>query len=70
MNITKKSFQYGQHTVTIETGRFARQASGAVLISMGDTVLLVTVVGKQDDGEGVSAPCAWVDQVSSVSAWH
>jgi len=52
MNIVKKSFQYGQHTVTMETGRLARQASGAVLISMGDTVLLVTVVGKTDSGEG------------------
>ena len=51
MNITKKSFQYGQHTVTLETGRLARQATGSVLISMGETVLLVTVVGKKDDGQ-------------------
>ena len=43
-----KQFQYGQHTVTLETGQIARQATGAVKISMGDTVLLVTVVGKKE----------------------
>ncbi|MFB4202759.1 Polyribonucleotide nucleotidyltransferase [wastewater metagenome] len=47
----QKTFQYGDHTVTLETGRIARQASGAVLVNMSDTVVLVTVVGKQDDGE-------------------
>lgn len=41
----KKSFQYGQHLVTLETGAVARQASGSVLVRMGDTVILVTVVG-------------------------
>ncbi len=41
----KKSFQYGEHTVTIETGELARQADGAVLVSMSDTVVLVTAVG-------------------------
>lgn len=45
-----KTFQYGDHQVTIETGRIARQASGSVLISMGETVVLVTAVGKPDDG--------------------
>lgn len=43
-----KSFQYGQHTVTLETGRIARQANGAVLVTMGDTSVLVTVVAKKD----------------------
>jgi len=43
-----KQFQYGQHTVTLETGQIARQATGAVKVSMGDTVLLVTVVGKKE----------------------
>jgi polyribonucleotide nucleotidyltransferase len=42
---SKKSFQYGEHTVTIETGELARQADGAVLVSMSDTVVLVTAVG-------------------------
>ncbi|MDQ3259743.1 MAG: polyribonucleotide nucleotidyltransferase [Pseudomonadota bacterium] len=45
MNPIKKSFQYGKHTVTLETGELARQADGAVLVSMDDTVVLVTVVG-------------------------
>jgi polyribonucleotide nucleotidyltransferase len=41
----KKSFQYGDHTVTIETGELARQADGAVLVTMSETVVLVTAVG-------------------------
>jgi len=47
MKITK-SFQYGRHTVTLETGEIARQAGGAVMVNMDDTVVLVTVVGKQE----------------------
>ncbi len=45
MSATKKSFQYGDHTVTIETGELARQADGAVLVTMSETVVLVTAVG-------------------------
>ena len=45
MNPIKKSFQYGKHTVTLETGELARQADGAVLVSIDDTVVLVTAVG-------------------------
>jgi polyribonucleotide nucleotidyltransferase len=41
----KKSFKFGDHTVTIETGELARQADGAVLVTMSDTVVLVTAVG-------------------------
>lgn len=48
MSIIKKTFQYGEYAVTLETGRIARQASGAVMVSMGDTVVLVTVVGVKD----------------------
>ncbi len=48
----KKSFQYGEHTVTIETGEIARQASGSVLCSMGDTVVLITAVAKKEADEG------------------
>ena len=44
----RKTFQFGAHTVALETGEIARQASGAVLASMGDTVVLVTVVGNKD----------------------
>ena len=43
-----KTFQYGAHTVTLETGEIARQASAAVKVSMGDTVVLVTVVAAKD----------------------
>ncbi len=44
MNPIKKTFQYGEHTVTLETGEIARQADAAVLVNMADTVVLVTVV--------------------------
>ncbi|BBN80871.1 polyribonucleotide nucleotidyltransferase [Pseudoalteromonas sp. A25] len=47
-----KEFQLGQHTVTLETGAIARQADGAVLASIGDTSVLVTVVGKRDAQPG------------------
>ncbi|HEX3950931.1 MAG TPA: polyribonucleotide nucleotidyltransferase [Steroidobacteraceae bacterium] len=45
MGAIKKSFKYGDHTVTLETGELARQADGAVLVSMSETVVLVTAVG-------------------------
>ncbi len=48
-----KSFQYGQHTVTLETGRIARQATGAVLCTMDDTSVLCTVVGAREAKEGM-----------------
>ena len=48
MNPTKKSFQYGGHTVTLETGEIARQADGAVIVNMADTVVLVTAVGMKE----------------------
>jgi polyribonucleotide nucleotidyltransferase len=54
VNLTpiKKSFQYGAHTVTLETGEIARQADAAVLVTMADTVVLVTVVGRKQASEG------------------
>lgn len=48
----KKTFQYGGHTVVLETGDIARQATGAVLVSMDDTMVLVTVVGAEQAIEG------------------
>ena len=45
MNPVIKTFQYGKHTVTLETGRVARQATGAVLCSIDQTTVLCTVVG-------------------------
>ncbi|MBN8714240.1 MAG: polyribonucleotide nucleotidyltransferase [Xanthomonadales bacterium] len=47
-----KSFQYGSHQVTLETGEIARQASGAVVVSMGGTVVLVSVVAAAKAREG------------------
>ena len=49
---TKKQFQYGDHTVTLETGEIARQADGAVIVDMGGTSLLVTAVGMRSGMEG------------------
>lgn len=47
-----KSFQYGDNTVTLETGEIARQATGAVMINVDGTVLLVTAVGRKESEEG------------------
>ena len=47
-----KTFQYGKHTVTLETGEIARQASGAVLVNMSETVVLVTAVAVKEPEEG------------------
>ena len=52
MTVFKKSFQYGGHTITLETGEIARQADGAVLVNMADTVVLVTAVGSKSAIEG------------------
>jgi polyribonucleotide nucleotidyltransferase len=52
VNVIKKTFQYGDHQVTLETGAIARQADGAVLVSIGDTVALVTAVGRRDADPG------------------
>ena len=45
---SKQTFQFGEHAVSLETGEIARQADGAVKVSMGDTVVLVTAVGKKE----------------------
>ncbi len=47
----KRSFPYGEHEVTLETGEIARQADGAVLVTMGDTVVLVTAVAEKTASE-------------------
>ena len=51
-NKTSKTFQYGEHEVKIETGHLARQATGAVLVTMGDTVVLVTAVARPEAKPG------------------
>ena len=48
MSHYKKTLSYGKHQLTLETGEIARQASGAVMVSLDDTVVLVTVVGRKD----------------------
>lgn len=52
MNPVSKTFQYGGHTVTLETGRIARQATGAVMVTIGDTAVLTTVVGRKSANPG------------------
>ena len=47
-----KTFQYGEHEVTLETGQIARQAGGSVMVSMGDTRVMVTVVGRKEADPG------------------
>ncbi|PHM50819.1 polyribonucleotide nucleotidyltransferase [Xenorhabdus miraniensis] len=47
LNPIVRKFQYGQHTVTIETGMMARQATAAVMVNMDDTAVFVTVVGQK-----------------------
>ncbi|MGF1910536.1 polyribonucleotide nucleotidyltransferase [Vibrio kasasachensis] len=47
-----KTFQYGNHTVTLETGVIARQATAAVMVTMDDTAVFVSVVGKKEAVEG------------------
>ncbi len=51
-NVVKKTFAYGDHQVTLETGEVARQAGGAVMVSMEETVVLVTVVGAKSAKPG------------------
>jgi len=53
MNPLIKKFQYGNHTVTLETGRIARQATGAVLCSIDNTSVLCTVVGAREAKAGM-----------------
>ncbi|MCV6623825.1 MAG: polyribonucleotide nucleotidyltransferase [Cellvibrionaceae bacterium] len=52
MNPVIKTFQYGNETVTLETGRIARQATGAVMVTIGETSVLTTVVGAKSAREG------------------
>lgn len=52
MKPTKKSIAYGRHKLTLETGEIARQAHGAVMVTMDDTVVLVTVVGAKQVKQG------------------
>jgi len=67
-NKVTKTFQYGQHQVTLETGEIARQASGAVLVSIEDTVVLATVVARKDPKPGQDFFPLTVDYVEKTYA--
>jgi polyribonucleotide nucleotidyltransferase len=67
-NKITKSFQYGQHRVTLETGEIARQASGAVLVSIEDTVVLATVVARKDAKPGQDFFPLTVDYIEKTYA--
>lgn len=67
--VTIKEFQYGAHTVSLETGVIARQATGAVLVRMDDTVVLVTVVAAKNAKEDIDFfPLTVVYQERSYAA--
>ncbi|GGA77070.1 polyribonucleotide nucleotidyltransferase [Arenimonas soli] len=63
-----KTFQYGQHEVTLETGEVARQAGGSVIVKFGDTVVLVTAVGNKNAREGMDFFPLTVDYIEKFYA--
>ncbi|MEF9996082.1 MAG: polyribonucleotide nucleotidyltransferase, partial [Burkholderiaceae bacterium] len=67
-NKVTKTFQYGAHTVTLETGEIARQAGGAVLCSIDDTVVLATVVARTEAKPGQDFFPLTVDYVEKTYA--
>ena len=67
-NKVTKSFQYGEHTVTLETGEIARQAGGAVVVTVGDTVVLATVVASKTAKPGQDFFPLTVDYIEKTYA--
>ena len=67
-NKVTKTFQWGQHSVTLETGEIARQSSGAVLVNVEDTVILATVVAKTEAKPGQDFFPLTVDYVEKTYA--
>ncbi len=67
-NKVTKTFQWGQHTVTMETGEIARQASGAVLVNIDDTVVLATVVASKTAKPGQDFFPLTVDYIEKTYA--
>jgi len=67
-NKITKTFQWGQHTVTLETGEVARQSNGAVMVSMDDTVVLATVVAKTEAKAGQDFFPLTVDYIEKTYA--
>ncbi|MBE0621120.1 MAG: polyribonucleotide nucleotidyltransferase, partial [Burkholderiales bacterium] len=68
MNPIKKTFTYGAHQVSLETGEIARQAGGAVLVSMDDTVVLCSVVGSKHAKSGQDFFPLTVDYIEKTYA--
>ena len=68
MNPIKKTFTYGAHQVTLETGEIARQAGGAVMVSMDDTVVLCSVVGSKHAKSGQDFFPLTVDYIEKTYA--
>jgi len=67
-NIAKKTFTYGAHQVTLETGEIARQAGGAIMVSVDDTVVLVSVVGNKTAKPGQDFFPLTVDYIEKTYA--
>ena len=67
-NKVTKTFQWGSHTVTMETGEIARQSSGAVLVTIDDTVILATVVAKKEAKPGQDFFPLTVDYIEKTYA--
>ncbi|MFM9917625.1 MAG: polyribonucleotide nucleotidyltransferase [Rhizobacter sp.] len=67
-NKVTKTFQWGQHTVVLETGEIARQSGGAVLVNIDDTVVLATVVGAKNPKPGQDFFPLTVDYIEKTYA--
>jgi len=67
-NIAKEEFQYGQHKVVLETGEIARQAGGAVLVNVEDTIVLATVVAAKSAKPGQDFFPLTVDYIEKTYA--
>ena len=67
-NKVTKRFQWGNHTVTLETGEIARQATGAVIVDMDGTVVLATVVAQADAKSGQDFFPLTVDYIEKTYA--
>jgi polyribonucleotide nucleotidyltransferase len=67
-NKVTKTFQWGQHTVTLETGEIARQSGGAVVVSIEDTVVLATVVARKEAKQGQDFFPLTVDYIEKTYA--
>ncbi len=67
-NKVTKTFQWGQQTVTLETGEIARQSGGAVVVSVEDTVVLATVVARKDAKPGQDFFPLTVDYIEKTYA--